>query len=131
MWTSIRRPRAAHVTRSRHVRVAVAFLACVGLAACTATEPPSPASTAVVDTIAPFPESGWIDAGTYLVTGYPVPFEITVPDGWETFDGASLGKDDPDLLNSWNVALSLLPRRLCADGRMRLEGRARQDRSDG
>jgi hypothetical protein len=93
------------------VGVAVALLACVGLAACTATEPPSPASTAEADTIAPFPESGWIDAGTYLVTGYPVPFEITVPDGWETFDGASLGKDDPnpDLPNSWNVALLFYP----------------------
>jgi hypothetical protein len=85
------------------------MLACVGLAACTATEPPSPASTVVVDTIAPFPETGYIDAGTYLVTGYPVPFEITVPDGWETFDGASLGKDDPDLLNSWNAALLFYP----------------------
>ena len=38
------------------------------------------------DTIAPFPESGHIDPDTYLVTGYPVPFEITVPDGWESFD---------------------------------------------
>ncbi len=109
MWTSIRRPRGAQPTRSRRVGVAVALLACVGLAACTATEPPSPASTAAADTIAPFPETGWIDAGTYLVTGYPVPFEITVPDGWETFDGASLGKDDPDLLNSWNVALFFYP----------------------
>ena len=43
------------------------------------------------------------------MTGYPVPFEITVPDGWETFDGAGLGKDDPDLLNSWNVALYFYP----------------------
>ena len=59
-------------------------------------EPPSPASTAEADTVAPFPESGVLDAGTYLVTGYPVPFEITVPDGWTTDDGAGLGKDDPD-----------------------------------
>lgn len=109
MWTSIRRSRAVHATPSRQVGVAVALLACVGLAACTATEPPSPASTAEADTIAPFPQSGTIDAGTYLVTGYPVPFEITVPDGWETFDGASLGKDDPDLPNSWNVALFFYP----------------------
>ena len=80
--------------RSRQVGVAVAFLACVGLAACTAAESPSPASTAEADTIAPFPKSGDIDAGTYLVTGYPVPFEITVPDGWETFDeGAGLAKE--------------------------------------
>ena len=61
MWTSIRRSRAAHATRSRRVGVAVAVLACVGLAACTAAEAPSPASTAEADTIAPFPESGSID----------------------------------------------------------------------
>lgn len=109
MWTSIRRSRAAHSTRSRRVGVAVALLACVGLAACTAAEPPSPASTAEADTIAPFPESGDIDAGKYLVTGYPVPFEITVPDGWETFDGAGLGKDDPDLPDSWNATLLFWP----------------------
>ena len=97
MWTSNRRSRATHGGRSRPIGVAVAMLACSGLSACTATEPPSPASTTEADTIAPFPESGVIDAGTYLVTGYPVPFEITVPDGWVTYDGSGLGKDDPDL----------------------------------
>ena len=95
MWTLTRRTRAAHAIRSRRVGVAVALLACVGLAACTATEPPSATSTAEADTIAPFPESGNIDAGTYLVTGYPVPFEITVPDGWFTYKGGGLAKDDP------------------------------------
>ncbi|WP_421741537.1 hypothetical protein [Cellulomonas sp.] len=113
MWTSTRRSHATHATRSRRAGVAVAVLACVSLVACTATEPPSPAAsaaTAAADTIAPFPQRGDIDAGTYLVTGYPVPFEITVPDGWETFDGASLGKDDPDLLpNTWDVALFFYP----------------------
>lgn len=109
MWTSIRRPRAAQPTRSRQVGVAVALLACVGLAACTATEPPSPAPTAEADTIAPFPESGVLDAGTYLVTGYPVPFEITVPDGWVTYNGAELGKDDPDLPNEWNAFVLFYP----------------------
>lgn len=109
MWTSIRRSRAPHATHSRQVGVAVALMACVGLAACTAAEAPSPASTAEADPIAPFPQSGAIAAGTYLVTGYPVPFEITVSDGWETFDGASLGADDPDLPNSWNIALFFYP----------------------
>jgi hypothetical protein len=89
MWTSIRRSRAAHATRSRRVGVAVALLTCVGLTACTATEPPSPASTAEADTIAPLPKRGDLDPGTYLVTGYPVPFEITVPDGWGSFDDGS------------------------------------------
>jgi hypothetical protein len=109
MWTSSRRSRAAHPTRSRRVGVAVALLACFGLAACTATEPPSPASTAEADTVAPFPESGFLDAGTYLVTSYPVPFEITVPDGWRTYNGAELGRDDPDLPNEWNAFLWFYP----------------------
>jgi hypothetical protein len=102
MWTSIRRSRAAHATRSRGVGFAVAFLACFGLAACTAAEPPSPGSTAEADTIAPFPQSGHIDPGTYLVTGYPVPFEITVPDGWESFDGgAGLSEQGVVYLTFW------------------------------
>ena len=102
MWTSSRRSRPGHATRSRRVGVAVALLACVGLAACTAAEPPSPASTTEADTIAPFPKRGVIDPGTYLVTGYPVPFEITVPDGWETFDeGAGLAKERVIFLTFW------------------------------
>ena len=109
MWTSTRRTRATHATRSRRVGVAVALLACVGLAACTATEPPFPASTTGADTVAPFPESGFLDAGTYLVTSYPVPFEITVPDGWRTYNGAELGRDDPDLPNEWNAFLWFYP----------------------
>ncbi|MET0844299.1 MAG: hypothetical protein ABWY23_10625 [Mycetocola sp.] len=102
MWTSIRRSRAPHASRSRHVGVAVALLACFGLTACTATEPPSPASTAEADTIAPFPQSGAIDPGTYLVTGYPVPFEITVPDGWQSFDeGSGLSEGGEVYLTFW------------------------------
>ena len=38
---------------------------------------------------------GVLDAGTYLVTLYPVPFEVTVPDGWGT-GGGGLWKYDPD-----------------------------------
>lgn len=109
MWTSIRRSRADRAPLSQQVALAIALLACAGLAACTATTEPPPASTAEADTVAPFPNRGDIDAGTYLVTGYPVPFEIIVPEGWETFDGASLGTDDPALPNSWNVALFFYP----------------------
>ena len=108
MWTSTRRSRAAHPTRSRRVGVAVALLASVCLAACTAAEPPSPAPTTEADTVAPFPQSGAL-AGTYLVTRYPVPFEITVPEGWVTYNGAELGRDDPDLPDEWNVFLAFYP----------------------
>jgi len=107
MRTSIRRSRSVPGGRSR-VAVAVAVLACFGLAACTAAEAPSPASTTEAETVAPFPESGDL-AGTYLVTDYPVPFEITVPDGWVTYNGAELGKDDPDLPNEWNAFVLFYP----------------------
>ena len=112
--------------RSRRVGVAVALLACVGLTACTAAEPPSPASTAEADTIAPFPESGDIDPGTYLVTGYPVPFEITVPDGWETFDGAGLCKETGPRMTGVLPDFLARPR---MSRRTHAPGRARSSRS--
>jgi hypothetical protein len=46
--------------------------------------------------VPPLPDSGDIDAGTYLVTSFAENFEITVPDGWASEDGGGLGKDDPD-----------------------------------
>ena len=45
---------------------------------------PFPASTADAVTVSSLPESGELDPGTYLVTGFTVPFEITVPDDWES-----------------------------------------------
>ncbi len=95
MGTSNRRSRVTHLAYWQQVGAAVALLVCLGLAACTAAQTTSPDSTAQARTVAPFPQSGDIEAGTYLVTGYPVPFEITVPDGWQTVDGANLLKDDP------------------------------------
>jgi hypothetical protein len=90
---------------SRHLLplVAIAMLACVGLSACTAPEAPSPAATTEartippLPTVPPLPDSGDIDAGTYLITSFAENFEITVPDGWVS-DGDShgLSKDDPD-----------------------------------
>ena len=44
----------------------------------------------------PPPEDGYIDAGTYVVTGFTVPFEVTVPDGWRVMDGWRLKRDRPD-----------------------------------
>lgn len=82
MWTSNRRTRATGLTLARQTGIALAALACVGLSACTAAEAPSPASSTEAATVTPLPESGELDAGTYLVTGFTVPFEISVPDGW-------------------------------------------------
>ncbi len=67
------------------------------------TEAPSAASTTEAGTVAPLPCSGDIgpgscdiDAGTYLVTSFTEPFEITVPGGWSG-GGEGLGKmGDPD-----------------------------------
>jgi hypothetical protein len=74
------------------------------------TVPPLPESRDP-RTVPPLPESGDIDAGTYLVpvAGYTEPFEITVPDGWFTLDGQSLGKDDPGHPAEWAVYLTLSP----------------------
>ena len=86
MWTSSRRSGATHRTRSPLAGVAGALLACAGLAACTPTaDTPSPAPTAEAQTTAFLPASGDLDPGTYRVTGFTVPFELTVPDGWQSF----------------------------------------------
>ncbi len=84
MWSSDRRSRAALGPRSRKAGAIVAVLACIGLAACTAADATSPTPTAASPTPAPLPAGGELDAGTYLVTGFTVPFEITVPDGWHS-----------------------------------------------
>jgi hypothetical protein len=72
------------------------------------TDPPLPGSRDT-RTVRTLPESGDIDAGTYMVpvAGYTEPFEITVPDGWFALDGNSLGKDDPDHPAEWAVYLTL------------------------
>ncbi|WP_233199588.1 hypothetical protein [Cryobacterium sp. N22] len=86
MLASSRRTRATRLPRSPLAGLVIALLACVGLSACTTTdESPPPAPTAEADTAAPLPEGGDIGAGTYLVTGFTVPFEVTVPEGWQSF----------------------------------------------
>ena len=96
MWTSTRRSGAAHPMRSRQLGVAAALLACIGLAACTSAETPSPAAVADANSVAPMPENGDLEAGTYVITSFTVPFEVTVPDGWAAKDGWLLIKDFSD-----------------------------------
>ncbi|MET0887842.1 MAG: hypothetical protein ABWX92_15495 [Mycetocola sp.] len=60
------------------------LLGCVSLVGCNALETPSPVSTADPVTVSSLPDGGKLDPGTYLVNGFTVPFEITVPDGWES-----------------------------------------------
>ena len=85
-----------------------------------------PASTAEAATVSSLPESGELDPGTYLVTGFTVPFEITVPDGWES--GGWFVFKDPTPEEA-EVAVNFQVPELCADGRMRLARRDRRGRS--
>jgi hypothetical protein len=104
MWTSIRRSCADRAPRSQQMGVAVALLACAGLSACTATVTPPPVSTAEADEIAPWPASGDIDPGTYVVTDLTVPFEITIPAGWESVGWGAFKEE----AGEWGVAVSFV-----------------------
>ncbi|MGX1162141.1 hypothetical protein FBY31_3803 [Arthrobacter sp. SLBN-100] len=77
--------------------LSLGLLGPVGLSACTYDEP-SPAPTTEAGTVAPLQEGVDTHAGTYLVTSFTEPFEITVPDGWHPGDGGvySPPNDDPD-----------------------------------
>ncbi len=87
--------------RSRHLLllVAIALMGCLGgceSAPDDASLPSASSPTTEAGTVPPLPDSDDIDAGTYLVTSYTEPFEITVPDGWLSDGGDVLSKDDPD-----------------------------------
>ena len=108
MWTPNPRYRATRAPSSHQIGAVVALLACVGLSACTAGETSFPVSTTDAVT-ASLPENGDIDAGTYIATGFTVPFEVTVPDGWGVRDGASLFKDEADHPDERGVFLTFWP----------------------
>lgn len=114
--------------RSRHLLslLAIALIACLGGCEYESDDVPQPTASSPTteartvpplsgggDTgrVSPLPESGDMDAGTYLVpvAGYEEPFEVTVPGGWFALDGDSLGKDDPDHPAEWAVYLTLWP----------------------
>ncbi len=119
-------PKAAQRPRHLLPLVAIALIGCLGgcqyesddvslpSASTPTTEgrmvPPLP-DDGETRMVPPLPESGDIDAGTYLVlvTGYTMPFEITVPDGWSTGDGDGLAKDDPDHPDEWGVFVGWWP----------------------
>lgn len=79
----------------RPLGLAAAILMCAGLGACTAADPPTSGATAPAEDAAPLPPGDAdLDAGTYLFDGLPVPFEITVPDGWTYVHDRVLRKDE-------------------------------------
>jgi hypothetical protein len=99
--------------------VAIALIGC--LSGCqyepdNVSLPSTSSPTTEARTVPPPPESGDIDAGTYLVpiAGYKEPFQITVPDGWFALDGDSLGKDDPNHPAEWDVYLTRWPAKYVA-----------------
>lgn len=96
--------------RSRHILplVAIALIGCLGGCEYESDDVSLPSAsfptTEASDIPPPLPDSGGsMDAGTYLVTSYTEPFEITVPDGWLTAnrDGL-LAKGDPDRPDEWS-----------------------------
>ena len=93
MSTQRQHSNARHAGVLRQLGLAAALLLCVGLGACTAAGPPSAAPTARGRIAVPLPLDGGLDAGTYFVTGFTVPFEVTVPDGWRILDGWRLIRD--------------------------------------
>ncbi|WP_256871608.1 hypothetical protein [Paenarthrobacter nitroguajacolicus] len=90
--------------RSHHLLLLVAILLLGCLSGCESKpdeiSPSSSPPTSVTSAVPPLPESGVIDAGTYLATSFKEPFEITVPDGWMAEEDG-LGKDDPDHRVTW------------------------------
>ncbi len=83
---------SAHLGGASRLRsLLAALLLCASLAACTAAGPPAAPTSEPAAT--PLPLDGYIDAGTYVVTGFTVPFEVTVPDGWRVVDGWRLNRE--------------------------------------
>ncbi len=100
--------------RSRHLLplVAIALMGCLGGCDYERDDVSLPSAsfpTTEASTVPPLPDSGDIDAGTYLVSDFTVPFEITVPAGWTTPDGDGLGKDDTDHPGEGAVFLTFWP----------------------
>lgn len=131
-------PSGKAAQRSRHLLslVAIALIGCLGGCEYGSDDVPHPSASSPnteartfpplpdgggTRTVPLLPESGDIDAGTYLVpaAGFTVPFEITVADGWSSTDGDGLAKDDPGHPDEWGVFVgwwpaTYVPRDACA-----------------
>ena len=81
----------------RKLGFAAAILTCAGLGACTTAQPPTTAATASAEAATPLPaHDADLEAGTYIFTGYPIPFTFTVPDGWTYVHDRLLRRDVGD-----------------------------------
>jgi hypothetical protein len=83
---------ARHTRAWRQFGLVAALVVCSTLGACTAAQTPTAAQTAEGN-VAPMPFDSDIDAGTYLVTNYTMPLEITMPDGWSIREDYLLAKE--------------------------------------
>jgi hypothetical protein len=91
--------------RARPFLGIAALLLCTGLVACSALQPPVSTPAAETAEVLPMPPdtTSELAAGTYTVTDLPMPFEVTVPEGWTYHsDGGLL--EGPDAFLKFNTA---------------------------
>ncbi len=95
MSTQRQQPGTRHTGPMRQLAIATALLLCAGLGACTAIPWPAAAPTEGSAEVPALPNEAELDAGTYRVTTFAVPFEVTVPDGWRIVGGWRLIRATP------------------------------------
>jgi len=86
----------SHAGPSRQLALAVALLIFAGLSGCTAVQPPTAAPETEDAAVMSMPHEGALDPGTYLVDTFDVPFNVTVPEGWDILGGWRLIKSVGD-----------------------------------
>jgi hypothetical protein len=84
---------ARHARLLRWAGLAAVLLLSPGLGACSAAEGDAVVPAAETTQATPLPLNGTLEAGTYVVTGFTVPFEVTLPDHWRILDGWRLIRD--------------------------------------
>lgn len=84
---------------------AFVLLLCAAVSGCATTAPAAvPASAASEEPPPLFTgvTGDVVDAGTYVVSGFDIPFEITLDDGWTQYEDFALIKDDAVFVSFWS-----------------------------
>jgi hypothetical protein len=100
----------------RKPALVASLLLCAGLGACTASPSPAPAATNPAEHAVPLPsKNSDLDAGIYIFNGFPIAFEVTVPDGWRYVFDRLLRKDvgATDGVFVWFGQVTSLPSDAC------------------
>jgi hypothetical protein len=101
----------------RQLALAAAIVMCAGLGACTVVHSPTAMQASPAAEALPLPpQDADLDAGTYLVDNFAVPFEITIPDGWTYVSDRVLRKDvgDTEGVFVWFGRATHVPADACA-----------------